>query len=66
VKDVDVFCEPPDVDTSKTSRQVLAEVVRVLRGEYGDRVDKQDWSVKVDFQASACASTLLPTRPPGE
>lgn len=65
VKDVDVFCQLPDVDTAKTSRQVLDELVRALQDHYGDRVEEQDRSVKVDFPDFGLHVDAVPARPAG-
>ena len=65
VNDVDVFCQLPDIDTSKSSRQVLGEVVSVLRDEFDDRVKVQDRSVKVDFPDFGLHIDAVPARPAG-
>ncbi len=65
VKDVDVFCKLPDVDASKSSREVLGEIVRVLRAAYGDRIGEQDRSVKVDFSDFGLHVDAVPARPVG-
>jgi hypothetical protein len=66
IKDVDVLCRLPEVDTSKSSRQVLGEVVRVLRAKYDTRVEPQDRSVKVQFPDFDLHVDAVPARPCGD
>ena len=66
IKDVDVFCRLPGVSTSKTSRQVLDEVVRVLRRELDARVEPQDRSVKIQFPDFEMHVDAVPARPHGD
>lgn len=66
IKDVDVFCRLPDVDISKSSRQVLDEVTRVLKSEFGARVEPQDRSAKIHFPDFDMHVDAVPARPCGD
>jgi hypothetical protein len=66
IQDVDVFCQLPDLDTTKTSREVLEHVVGVLRTTYGERVEPQDRSVKVQFREFDMHVDAVPARPAGQ
>lgn len=65
VKDVDVFSRLPDVDMSVSSRELLELFADVLKKQYGDRVEKQDRSVKIAFPAYGLDVDAVPARPAG-
>lgn len=49
VNDADVFCELPDMPAEQDPQRLLDTFVEVLAQEYGDRVQRNDRSVKVEF-----------------
>lgn len=63
VKDVDVFgrlTTPPD---TRNPGQALDEFERVLTKKYGDRVEPQHRSFKIDFPAYGLSVDAVPARP---
>lgn len=66
VKDVDVFCELPDLPDGQDPQGLLDKFVTVLAVDYGDRVSKNDRSVKVDFPDFDMHVDVVPARPNGD
>lgn len=66
VKDVDVFCKLPDLPRSYDPQDLLQKFSDVLHDTYGDRVAKNDRSVKVEFPAFDMHVDVVPARPLGE
>lgn len=62
VKDVDVFCELPDLPDDQDPQDLLDKFASVLADEYGDRVSKNDRSVKVDFPDFDMHVDVVPAR----
>lgn len=65
-KDVDVFCKLPDLPRSYDPQDLLQKFAEVLHDTYGDRVAKNDRSVKVEFPAFDMHVDVVPARPLGE
>lgn len=65
VKDVDVFSKLPDLDGSLGSREVLNMFVGVLAPGYGERIQRQDRSIKVDFPDYDLHVDVVPARSSG-
>lgn len=63
VKDVDVFCELPNLPDDEDPQDLLDKFADLLEGEYGDRVTKNDRSVKVDFPDFDMHVDVVPARP---
>lgn len=64
IKDVDVFCMVPKVDTSLTSQEVLRKFIKVLGEKYDDdRIIPQDRSVQVKFDEFDMHVDVVPARP---
>ena len=63
VKDVDVFCELPNLPDDEDPQDLLDKFANLLEGEYGDRVTKNDRSVKVDFPDFDMHVDVVPARP---
>jgi hypothetical protein len=66
VKDVDVFCELPDLPDGYDPQDLLDKMVAVLADKYGDRVQKNDRSVKVEFADFDMHVDVVPARPCGD
>lgn len=62
VKDVDVFCELPGLPKDQSPQGLLNKFACLLVDRYGDRVDKNDRSVKVDFPAFDMHVDVVPAR----
>lgn len=62
VKDVDVFCELPDLPDHQDPQDLLDKFADVLGAEYGERVCKNDRSVKVEFPAYDMHVDVVPAR----
>jgi len=62
VKDVDVFCQLPDLPDSECPQDLLERFVDVLAARYGDRVCKNDRSVKVEFPDYDMHVDVVPAR----
>lgn len=62
VKDVDVFCELPDLPADQDPQELLDKFADVLSKEYSDRVTKNDRSVKVDFPDFDMHVDVVPAR----
>lgn len=63
VKDVDVFCQLPYLPADYDSQGLLDAVAAVLAEHYGDRVSKNDRSVKIDFPDFDMHLDVVPARP---
>lgn len=63
VKDVDVFCELPELPDGQDPQGLLDKMANVLALEYGDRVYKNDRSVKVEFPDFDMHVDVVPARP---
>ncbi len=61
VKDVDVFCELPELPDDQDPQELLNKFEDVL-SVYGDRVRRNDRSVKVDFPDYDMHVDLVPAR----
>ncbi|KJL44938.1 hypothetical protein RS81_00406 [Microbacterium terrae] len=66
VKDVDVFCELPSLPEDQDPQDLLDKFARLLADEYGDRVTKNDRSVKVDFPDFDMHVDVVPARAAGD
>lgn len=66
VKDVDVFCELPGIPRSIDPQALLELFSAVLQTTYGDRISKNDRSVKVDFPDYGMHVDVVPARCAGE
>jgi hypothetical protein len=66
VKDVDVFCELYDLPHDYDPQDLLNKVATVLAEHYGDRVTKNDRSVKVEFPDFDMHVDVVPARPAGD
>lgn len=62
VKDVDVFCELPDLPDDHDPQDLLDKFAAILTDEYGKRVSKNDRSVKVDFPHFDMHVDVVPAR----
>lgn len=62
VKDVDVFCQLPGLPDSEDPQDLLERFVDVLATPYGDRVSKNDRSVKVNFPDFDMHVDVVPAR----
>lgn len=62
VKDVDVFCQLPDLPDSEDPQELLGRFVDGLAEHYGDRVSKNDRSVKVEFPDFDMHVDVVPAR----
>ncbi|MHA7304298.1 SMODS domain-containing nucleotidyltransferase [Arthrobacter sp. TMN-49] len=62
VKDVDVLCELPNLPDDHDPQDLLEKFVGLLAVEYGDRVTKNDRSVKVDFPDFDMHVDVVPAR----
>ena len=63
VKDVDVFCELPNLPDDQDPQELLDKFSAVLRKSYGDdRVSKNDRSVKVEFPEFDMHVDVVPAR----
>lgn len=62
VKDVDVFCELPDLPDNQDPQDLLDKFAAVLSDKYGDRVCKNDRSVKVEFPDYDMHVDVVPAR----
>lgn len=65
VKDVDVFCQLPDLPDDYDPQDLLDKMAAVLAEHYGDRVSKNDRSVSVDFPDFDMHVDVVPARPAG-
>ncbi|WP_226347252.1 nucleotidyltransferase domain-containing protein [Agilicoccus flavus] len=66
IKDADVFCQLPGLPAETASQDLLVKFLTVLRGEYGDRVVKNDRSVKVEFPDYDMHVDVVPAREAGD
>lgn len=66
VKDADVFCELPALPDDQDPQALLDKFATVLGDEYGDRVSKNDRSVKVDFPDFDMHVDVVPARSAGD
>lgn len=66
VKDADVFCELPALPDHQDPQALLDKFTTVLGDEYGDRVSKNDRSVKVDFPDFDMHVDVVPARSAGD
>lgn len=62
VKDVDVFCELPDLPCDHDPQDLLDKFWEVLADEYDDRVSKNDRSVMVEFPDFDMHVDVVPAR----
>ncbi|WP_328993933.1 nucleotidyltransferase [Kribbella sp. NBC_01245] len=62
VKDVDVFCELPELPDGYGPQDLLGKMAAVLADEYGDRVAENDRSVKVEFPEFDMHVDIVPAR----
>jgi len=63
VKDVDVFCELPELPDDEDPQELLEKFATVLCGFYGDeRVCKNDRSIKVEFPDFDMHVDVVPAR----
>lgn len=63
VKDVDVFARLTMADSSLRPGEILDQVVDVLAAEFGDNVERQHRSVKVDFPDADLSVDAVIARP---
>lgn len=66
VKDADVFCQLPDLPVDVDPQDLLDRFLSALSEEYGDRVSRNDRSVKVDFPVYDLHVDVVPARPVGD
>ncbi len=62
VDDVDVFCQLPDLPDDEDPQDLLDRFAGVPADEYGDRVCKNDRSVKVEFPQFDMHVDVVPAR----
>lgn len=65
VKDVDVFSKLEKLASDITSSEILDTFEEAL-ADYGDRLERQDRSIKVDFPDFGLHVDVVPARPAGE
>lgn len=66
VNDVDVFCELPSLPEEQDPQDLLDKFACLLADKYGDRVTKNDRSVKVDFPDFDMHVDVVPARCAGD
>lgn len=66
VKDADVFCQLPSLPDNVGPQDLLDRFLSTLSDKYGDRVSRNDRSVKVDFPSYDMHVDVVPARPDGE
>lgn len=59
---MDVFCELPSLPKEQDPQDLLDKFASLLANRYGDRVDKNDRSVKVDFPDVDMHVDVVPAR----
>lgn len=64
VKDVDVFSKLEELGTDMTSAEILDTFGEAL-ADYGNRLERQDRSIKVDFPDFGLHVDVVPARPAG-